>query len=195
MKGFYLIMILLFGFLLFSCSSDQGRISYHGKLNQSNQNLAVILKPELFDSFIEMLRRVEEIACHDSIPAIRIKGNRDDKIIGLHNRCMDGVLCILRDVLRIQDDLIMASQPEPLDSLSSYIYQHYYNPNKTAYFSDSPFYASISISYDQHDLSNLPLLLDLLIDHHDALELDVPIKVYLDAVTPPPPMVGGERKP
>ena len=105
---------------------------------------------------------------------------------------MGSVVCMLREVLKIQDDLIMLGETKTLDSLSIFMNEHYFNPKKRPYFSDSPLTASVSIVYDQNDLSNLDGLLERLIEEHAALDLDEPLKVHLDTVVPPPPSPSNE---
>ena len=192
MKALIHGIVVFSSFCLLSCTEKQDKVSYYGLLDDTNRDLAVIVNPELFGSHLDMLDRVEEIACHDSIPTVRVNSEEEVKLIGLTNRCMDGIVCMLSDVLKIQDDLIMLGEPITLDSLSICMSEHYFNPKKRPYFSDSPLTASVSIVYDQNDLSNLDGLIERLIEEHAALDLDEPLKVHLDAVVPPPPSPSNE---
>ena len=151
MKALIHGIVIISSFCLLSCTEKQDTVSYYGLLDDTNRDLAVIVYPELFGSHLELLNRVEEIACHDSIPTVRVSSEEEVKLIGLTNRCQDGIVCMLSDVLKIQDDLIMLGVPISLDSLSICMSEHYFNPKKRPHFSDSPLTASISIVYDQND--------------------------------------------
>ena len=90
MKALIHVIVLISSFCFLSCTENQDKVSYYGLLDDTNRDLAVIVYPELFGSHLDMLDRVEEIACHDSIPTVRVNSEEEVKLIGLTNRCIDG---------------------------------------------------------------------------------------------------------
>jgi hypothetical protein len=187
-----IIPILTVYLITFSCSQNKiSKVEFYGQIDESNSNEIVKVEPSQFQSFDNLVERVEQVICNDSIPAISIKENGVEKIVRIANPCWEGVACILikrRNILKIEDEKIKMEFPVSLDSLETYISNHYNNNGKSYRFSESANRAIISISFREKDMENLRSILSKIIKFHTSLNLNLPLVVHLDVIIPPPPL-------
>jgi len=174
-------------FLFYNCSGDEISIVHYGLLTESNSSMMVQVETSHYNTFEDLLERIDQIVCKDSIPTISIKGNKEEKLLGLANYCSAWVVCAKRrNILKLKDDKIMMREPISIDSLKTYVIKHLENNGVSPFLSESPHKAIISISYEQNDMSNLTMILDKVISYHSSLTLKLPLVVTFDREIPPP---------
>lgn len=188
---------LLFVILLnLNCLDNHSVTTYHGLLNENNLDKIVNVEPRNYLSFGELVNRVEQIACNDSIPTIIIKNGKYQKLLGLANPCWGKFACLLikqRNVLKIKDEKIIRSNEISLDSLEVYIKKHYENNGKDLRFSELPSRAMISINYSDRNMSNLKSILNEILTEYEKLNLEEPLIISLDRNIPPPPPLPNKK--
>jgi len=183
--------ILLFAILLCTnCSDDSELTTYHGLIDKANQSNIVKLELTNYNTFNELVDRIEQISCNDRVPTISIKNDNEETLLGLANPCWEGVACIhikKRNVLKIKDEKIRMTNEVTIDSLEIYMARHYSNNGEFPQFSESPNKALISITYEQKEMKNLKIILINILNNYSMLDLDLPLIVSLDKQIPPPP--------
>jgi len=183
--------IVCLAMILIGCSTEPSpQISLYGIINDQNIHKITRINLGEYDSFSEVLMRIQEVACADSIPTISILNKMEERLIGLANPCMEGVACILiktRNILSIRDEILWHPDPIDLDSLNLHIYMHYENNGESFAYSESPEDAIISISYKEKSITGITKLLNNIIESHSSLSSKAPLKIKFDSYIPPPP--------
>ena len=190
MKNLKLNALIIAVFLCANCSENNPATTYHGSINQNNLSKIVKLESAHFKTFDELVDRIEQVSCNDSIPTLSIKVDKEEWLLGLANPCWEGVTCILtkrRNVLKIKDEKIKMTNEITLDSLKPIMTRHYNNYGESFQFSESPTKAKISVTYEQNKMNNLISMLKNVLDIYSSLNLELPIIVSLDKEIPPPP--------
>ncbi len=167
-----------------------------GLLQCQNDSLSVDLNLDEFRSWKALLNRIEDIVCSDSLPKIILKSDNLIKNVYLKNPCITGTGCILikeRNTIEIHNDTISKwyyNQQYALDSLAVLLKKDLENNGKDPRFSDSPEKFLIYISYDDHDIEKLPILLDKLTTVFEQLSDKKNLNIWLNQkfdIPPPPP--------
>ena len=96
--------LIIAAVIVFGCSTkEEFKVQTFGIITENNTDEIVLINPDRYDSFSQLVNRIEQIACNDSIPTISVKNKYTEKRIGLANPCWEGVRCILiarRNVLK-----------------------------------------------------------------------------------------------
>ncbi len=167
-----------------------------GLLEYQNDSLSADLNLDQFRSWKALLNRIEDIVCNDSLPKIILKNDSLIKNVYLKNPCITGTGCILikeRNTIEIHNDTISKwyyKQQYPLDSLAILLKKDLENNGRDARFSDSPEKFLIYISYDDHHIEKLPILLDKLTTVFEQLSDKKNLNIWLNKkfdIPPPPP--------
>ena len=192
MAKVFITLITYIGLLfVISCkSTSDPTIRQYGYYNENDNNVIVSIDLEQYDSFDTLYRRIESIACNDSLSEIIIhNGNTEIKQIRLFNPCWKtDIICIRkRNVLRIIDDEIHVDTIFSLDRLESTMTKHYNNYGKSPYYSEQPNKALISISYENKEMDNLSNLLNRITACFDPIRNDNPLVIEINGYFPPPP--------
>ena len=178
-------------FILVGCSAkSETKIKTYGIITEYNNNEIVLINLDNYNSFNQLVDRIERVVCDDSIPTISVYDKYSEKWIGLANSCSEDFACILikrRNVLKIQDEKIEMNKTVALDSLEKYISKHYTNNGKSNLFSENPEKAKISVSYEDLPLSGLKMLLNEIIASYENQNLETTLILTLDKLTPLPP--------
>ena len=183
--------ILILTILLIGCSTKtETKIQTYGIITELNKNEIAVIDLDKYDSFINLVNRIEKIVCNDSIPTISVNDENTEKWIGLANSCWEGVACILikrRNVLKIQDERIEMNKTVNLDSLGVFISKHFTNEGESYLFSENPKKAKIAITYKDLPISGLKMLLWKIIESYEIQNLETPLILTLDRLIPLPP--------
>jgi len=186
-----LITIIIATIFMLSCSTKpEIQVQTYGVITEKNKDIIVTIDPNNYVSFDQLINRVEQIVCNDSIPTISVYNKNVEKQIGLANPCWEGVGCILirrRNVLKIQDEKIKINETVELDSLGEYISKHYNNYGKSHFLSENPRKARISITYKDLPISGLKTLTKKIIEFYEIQKIETPLILTLDRLIPPPP--------
>ena len=190
MKNLKLNVLIIAVFLCANCSVNNKTTTYHGIIDKNNLSKIVKIESTHFKTFDELVDRIEQISCYDSIPTLSIKDGKEERLLGLANPCWEGVACILikrRNILKIRDEKIQITNEISLDSLKPIMTTHYNNYGESFQFSESPNKAIISITYEQNKMNSLISILRNVIRIYSSLNLELPLIVSLDKEIPPPP--------
>lgn len=182
------LSVLFTVIILISCS-DKKNLEY-GFINEFNQHRISIVEVDEYRNFNDLVNRIEELSCQDSIPAFKIKTKYVEKLVALHNPCWEEFGCILikrRNKLKIKNDSIKINRTITLDSIETYIKKHYINEFNSYSFSENPRKAMISIEYENHEMKNLEITIDKITDAYSKLKLKIPLVIMLERPIPPAP--------
>lgn len=185
------LTILTTSVLLVCCSKNpETRIKYYGVISEENKNRIVKIDPVMYSTFDDLVNKIEEVVCDDSIPTISFYDKNVEYLIGLANPCWEGIRCIFiafNDILKIQDERIELDETVSSDSLEEYISIHYNNHGKHYFFSDSPQKARISITYKNLPILAIKPVLLRIIKTFENLNIESPLRLTMDRQIPPPP--------
>lgn len=194
-----ILVILLFTSLLVSCKNTklkQTQVVYkeYGLLNNQHTNGSVILKLKQFNNWSELVKRIEDVVCHDSLPKVTFKTADTIKTVYLQNFCNEKNTCIFikqRNVIEIDNDIIYKSKKTyPFDSLKSVLRKDVFNKGKKPSWSETPDKLLIYISYDaSKSIKKLTKTLDKLTDIYEEISTRKALNVLLvqKLKIPPPP--------
>ena len=164
-----------------------------------NDSLGVELKLDSFDDFKDLINRVNQIVCNDSLPKIVIKNKKKNKSVYLRNPCSENYGCILirsRNSVDIINDTIFKHWEKyyPLDSLDNVLKRDLNNYGKNPFYSDHPEKLLIRVYYTKEGIKRLPKMLDKLTKTYSKLDSIHEIKIWLTNYYPfipaPPPPSG-----
>lgn len=176
-KAFF---ILLIAATLLSC--DQGKNDTEESLKESSsvytkdslvfgtprhgKEKVVEIEAGNYESFEQLADRIEEIVCHDSVPAFIIDSDRIYKTIYTINPCWKLYACLLtyqRNVMGIQNDSIISNFDviQPLDSLAVLLKTQINHLGQSEDYADS--FKKLIFTIEQDSLD--PLALEETLDH------------------------------
>ena len=152
------ILIILF----FSACSHQEKKENIEKKNffyprkekfKTTKNLRNILLDSI-DNYSELLKKMDQIACNDSVPTISFSTKEENyKIISWYV-CSNDVAGFhtLRSRIFLQNDSIYTNDKikHPIDSLNLILKKHLFNKGRNFYYSDSPEKAGIEIYHNSN---------------------------------------------
>ncbi len=172
---------------------EEPEVIRYGRLNENNHHKAARIDLNEFDSYLDLLFRIHEMACNDSIPTIVLNDKGMIIELGLSNPCWEGVACMLiksRNILKIHDETIRhGSDIYQLSSLKEELSKHYCNNanEQSPIYSETPHDLIIKIFYEDIPFIRIDDLLLRLVKEYDSQNVNVPLKIWLERYLPPPP--------
>nr|WP_321246988.1 hypothetical protein [uncultured Psychroserpens sp.] len=161
-------------------------------------NLGVELNLNQFNDFKELLSRVEDITCNDSIPKITLDVENEIRTVYFSNPCWENFLCILikeRNVIEIENDSINKSDRDffGLDSLNFALKRDIDNNGKNPRLARTPEKLMINISVDgkkwkEKLVRNLELLTSTYTNITGNTNLTIVLVNPIKVPPPPPPL-------
>ena len=190
-------ILIFIAFFLIRCSNNHHKkidIEFFGKTYTKRDSLAVEVMLTKYDSFGQIVQRIETIVCNDSIPKFVLKSAAGKiKNIYLKNICRQNYGCILikmRNVFKIKNDSIFKGyRIYPPDSLYNILKKDIENNGKDPGFSDRKDRLIISISYTENEykLQKLNNLLAKLTDTYKGLTDTTNMIILVEKIFHPPP--------
>ena len=162
-KSIVFLHLLLISTLVYLYSCQSKATHNFGFINEFNKHKVSIIDLNTYEQFNDLVERIEQLSCQDSIPTLKIQGKQVSKLIAFHNICWEEVGCILvkrRNKLKIINDSIQIDRKISLDSIDTYLKEHYLNVNDSYLFSEDPRKAMVSIEYENHSMGNLENVID-----------------------------------
>ena len=139
---------------------------------KSRDSVSTELEVKKFKNWHELIERIDQIVCNDSLPKLTLQNKNSTKIIYFQNPCWNKFGCILirsNNVIEIHNDSIIKSHTTyPLDSLYNVLKRDIENNGKKTNLCQSPKKLLISISYSDK-FENLPRVLDKLTDAYSKI--------------------------
>jgi|SRR5690554_660505 len=118
-----------------------------------------------FSSYEQLVDRIEQVVCNDSVPAFKIESDSTYKTIYTINPCWDLYACILiyqRNVMMIINDSIITyfNSIKPIDSLATLLKAQIQNFGKSEYHAERLDKLIFTIEQDSLDAKRLTRILD-----------------------------------
>lgn len=189
------IQIWVFLFLIIGCNTsvkEKKKVQkQYGDLNYINDSISVEIKLMSFQTWDDLIKRIDKIVCNDSIPKITLKSEKEIKTVYLFNPCWENYGCILtksKNEIIIYDDTINKSYQNfyPLDSLENVLERDLKNNGKNPILSDSPNRLFISISYHEYNSKKIIQILDRLTTIYEVNAKNNEMKIIFQQIIPPP---------
>ncbi len=169
----------------------ESEVRRYGWFFEGTEHLISRIDLRHFDSYVDLLNRVEEIVCNDSIPTILLNDDLGLIELRISSPCWTELGCILirsRNILKvINEEIHRGSIIYPVSLLEERLSMHYHNCGNRPDLSESPADLIISIAYEGMPITGLSNLLIRLVDSHNLHKVDRPIKIWLTKMIPPPP--------
>lgn len=184
--------LLLFLLASIICCTDTviPTVRYEYIKNQNTEK-EVFVDIDSYSNYLKLYSRVQDIICNDSIPVIKIRGEKHVKQIYPLQVCWRRTSCLLiraRNALAIHNNEIVIDQKYKIDKIESLVYAHYCNYGVDFRHSTDLRKAIIRISYDDNTSpDSLHYILDRLTDAYDKTKISEPIIISLERRAPPPP--------
>ncbi|MDE3744137.1 hypothetical protein [Maribacter polysaccharolyticus] len=197
----YLITILIIVFAGCKNKKQQEKnINLTEKVVSNIEDNMVALEFSEFDDYPNLLKRVAELVCNDSVPVVKIRINDTTYIHKVSTPCWDKIGDILikqKNVLIVHDDSIEKRFTNPwmrkkfgLSKLGSVLEKDLSNNGKDQNWSESPAKHILSISVSDDSVNKLqPIFLELSRDYEQNF-LNSDMRIWLTYYTPyfvPPP--------
>lgn len=191
------ILIIIFTFFtIIGCQSNVKKEKLVSEKRfgfwKSRDSVSTELEVKKFKNWHELIERIDQIVCNDSLPKLTLQNKNSTKIIYFQNPCWNKFGCILirsNNVIEIHNDSIIKSHTTyPLDSLYNVLKRDIENNGKKTNLCQSPKKLLISISYSDK-FENLPRVLDKLTDAYSKITNKTNIKIWLKTkvvIIPPP---------
>ena len=189
-KSIVFLHLLLINTLVYLYSGQSKATHNFGFINEFNKHKVSIIDLNTYEQFNDLVERIEQLSCQDSIPTLKIQGKQVSKLIAFHNICWEEIGCILvkrRNKLKIINDSIQIDRKISLDSIDTYLKEHYLNVNDSYLFSEDPRKAMVSIEYENHSIGNLENVIDRITDSYSKLSIEIPLVLVLERPRPPAP--------
>lgn len=172
-----------------------------GKVESNIEDNTVALELAEFDNYPNLLKRVDEIVCNDSIPVVKIRINDTAYIHKVSTPCWDKIGVILikqKNVLIVHDDSIEKIFTNPwmckkfeLSKLGFLLEKDISNNGENENWSESPAKHILSISVSDDSVNKLqPIFLELSRTYErNFINSDIRIWLtdYVPYFEPPPP--------
>lgn len=196
-------LITIFLIVVSGCKNERQQdknIDLTEKVVSNIEDNMVALEFSEFDDFRNLLKRVDEIVCNDSVPVVIMRVNDTTYIHKVSTPCWDKIGDILikqKNVLIVHDDSIEKRFTKPwmckkfeLSKLGSVLEKDISNNGKDENWSESPAKHILSISVSNDSLNKLqPIFLELS-RAYERNFLNSDIRIWLTDYTPyfePPP--------
>jgi hypothetical protein len=191
-----LLILIIIGCQNFEKKENQLVQKDFGNWDSESDSLGVELELNQFNTWKDLLKRTEIIACNDSTPKITLKTDKELKTIYFRNPCWEDFGCILirqKNVIEIHNDTINKSDEKfySLDSLESVIKRDFENNGKNPKLSDNPEKLLFYVSYNNLESKKLLKTLNKLTEVYERVTNRTDIKIWLNEkiyfIPPPPP--------
>ncbi len=158
-----------------------------GKFEKSTDSLSVELIYSQFSNWDELIKRVDEIVCNDSVPKMTLRSNTEVNTIYFHTPCWERHSCLLyfkKNIIRVCNDSIGKPQNViyPLDSLEGFLKKDIENRGKDPYLSESPDKLIFRVSYDNSRFKNFPQTMAKVVEVYETVTNKTDIYIQLEAM-------------
>ena len=166
------------------CKSDAVVMHYGSTLRdgQKTYHPRQMVNLDSIESYDRLKELVDSLACEGPLPTVKFQIGDTIKYVSFNNICWDNFICVLiksRNVLSFIDDKVNRDRIYNLSEMDLIMYNHYFNPDKSMYWSEDPRKAVISITYKGKDIKHLSMLLNKITNAYDKLELELPLIVAI----------------
>ena len=169
MKQIHLIILFSVLTAAYLSSCQKGKSEKFGFIDDFSEQRVSIIDLNTYERFSDLVVRIEQLSCQDSIPAIEIQTKQTRKLVAFHSQCWEEVGCTLikrRNKLKIINDSIQIDRRITLDSIDTYLKSHYLNDNDSYLFSENPRKAMVSVQYKNDSIGKLENLIDRITDSY-----------------------------
>jgi hypothetical protein len=172
----YLIIILL----LASCENQKKEIREYGFKQKDTDSLNVSVRISEFDNYENLLNRLREIVCYDSIPKIVLETENKTRNIYPIKYCeMPMFHPRFRNTFFIlKDSIVKNEQKVEFSELSKLLKQNFENLGKKADFAESPEKILFIFEfYENKGVDGIEKYLEIITNSYDSLEITNELKI------------------
>lgn len=172
----YLIIILL----VISCGNQNKKVKEYGFKQKNADNLNVSVRISEFDNYENLLNRLKEIFCYDSIPKVVLETENKIRNIYPIEYCEIPMFHPrFRNTFFIQKDSIIKNERKvEFSELSKLMKQNFDNMGEKADFADSPEKILFIFEfYENKGVDGIEKYLEIITQSYNSLEITNELKI------------------